>query len=133
MVLLYKWMVTIGTRIVIADNTGARLGSCIKVLEKGNQMAPAQVGDKIVIAIKRAVPTKKKLRIKEHDVRVGILVRRTVAIRRPEGLIVSFVDNAAILIDARLNPLGTRIIGPVPHELRLRKRMRILLLARCVV
>lgn len=124
-------MISVGTKVTVADNTGARIGRCIKLLGKvGNA---AHLGDKIVIAIQSAVATRKKLRIRQHEVRTGIIIRHGRLQNRRDGIVFSFFDNAILLIDQRMNPLGTRIHGPVAYELRARKRMRILLLARCVV
>jgi len=119
-------MVGIKTRFYITDNSGGRQGECIKVLKKKYQHA--SVGDFIVVAIKK-VKTRKKMKVKMHDVRFGIIVRTKKNIRRYNGIYISFEDNAMVLLDKNLNPIGNRINGPLSYEVRMKKLMKLILIA----
>ena len=114
-------MIGIKTRFYITDNSGGRQGECIKVLRKKFQHA--YVGDFIVIAVKK---------VKMHDVRFGIIVRTKQNIRRYNGIYVSFEDNAMVLLDKNLNPIGNRINGPLSYEIRMKKLMKLILIAPSV-
>jgi len=122
-------MIGIKTRFFITDNSGGRKGECIKVLKKKYQHA--YVGDFIVVAIKK-VKTRKKMKVKMHDVRFGIIVRTKKNIRRYNGISVSFEDNAMVLLDKNLNPIGNRIHGPLSYEVREKKLMKLILISPSV-
>jgi len=112
------------TRLRVADNSGAREILCIRVL-KGNSMT-AEVGDVIVAAVKQASPG---AAIKKGDVVRAVVVRTHNPIRRPDGSVLRFDDNAAVVIQPTGDPRGTRIFGSVARELRDRMFMRIISLA----
>ncbi len=121
------------TFLEVADNTGARLVQCIKVLG-GTRRRYASVGDIIVVAVKDALPayglkdvTGKKVHNKA--VQKAVVVRTKKEIRRPDGSYIRFDDNACAIIDDKLNPRGTRIFGPVARELRDKKFLKIVSLA----
>ncbi len=112
------------TRLRVADNSGARELLCIRVL-KGNSQTGG-VGDVIVAAVKSATPG---AAVKKGDVVKAVIVRTHNPIRRPDGSVLRFDDNAAVVIQASGDPRGTRIFGPVARELRDRQFMRIISLA----
>lgn len=107
-------MIQLQTIVNIADNSGAKRAMCIKVLG-GTRRKYASVGDIIVIAIKSANPTGK---VKKGTVEKAVIVRTSKEVRRPDGSYIRFEDNAAVIIDDRLEPKGSRIFGPVARELR---------------
>jgi large subunit ribosomal protein L14 len=109
----------------VADNSGARKVACIRVLG-GSGRRYASIGDVIVVSIKDAVPN---ARVKKGDVRRAVVVRTRKEIGRPDGSYIRFDDNAAVLIDAQRDPVGTRIFGPVARELRAKRFMKIVSLA----
>lgn len=109
----------------VADNSGARKVACIRVLG-GSRRRYASIGDIIVVAVKDATPN---ARVKKGEVRRAVVVRTKQNIGRPDGSYIKFDDNAAVLIDANREPVGTRIFGPVARELRAKKFMRIISLA----
>ncbi len=109
----------------VADNSGARKVACIRVLG-GTRRRYASIGDIIVVAVKDATPN---ARVKKGEVRRAVVVRTKQNIGRPDGSYIKFDDNAAVLIDANREPVGTRIFGPVARELRAKKFMRIISLA----
>jgi len=113
------------TRLTIADNTGAKEILCIRVLG-GSRRRTGDVGDVIVAAVKQAAPTGS---VKKGDVVKAVIVRTKHAYRRPDGSYIRFDDNAAVILDDRSNPKGTRIFGPVARELRDRGFMKIVSLA----
>lgn len=114
------------TRLKCADNSGAREIMCIRVM-KGSNARYAYVGDVIMGVVKSATPNQQ---VKKSDVVTCVVVRTKQPIRRPDGSILRFDDNAAVVIDkARLDPRGTRIFGPVARELRERDFMKIVSLA----
>lgn len=102
------------TRLQVADNSGAQEVMCIKVLG-GSKREVASVGDIIVVSIKKALP---KGKVKKGDVHKAVVVRTHKEIRRADGSAIRFDTNAAVLIDQKGEPLGTRIFGPIPRELR---------------
>lgn len=118
-------MIQMQTFLDIADNSGARLVQCIKVLG-GSQRRYAGLGDVIVVAIKEALPGSK---VKKGDTAKAVVVRTTREYRRPDGSYIKFDDNSAVLINAQLEPVGTRIFGPVARELRGKRFMKIISLA----
>ena len=109
----------------VADNSGARKVMCIKVLG-GSHRRYASVGDIIKVTVKEAIPRGK---VKKGQVMSAVIVRTRKGIRRKDGSLIKFDDNAAVLLNARLAPVGTRIFGPVTRELRSEKFMRIISLA----
>ena len=108
-----------------ADNSGARKVMCIKVLG-GSHRRYASVGDIIKVTVKEAIPRGK---VKKGQVMSAVIVRTRKGIRRKDGSLIKFDDNAAVLLNASLAPVGTRIFGPVTRELRSEKFMRIISLA----
>jgi large subunit ribosomal protein L14 len=117
------------TRVVIADNSGAKAAMCIKVLG-GSGRRYATVGDIIVVAIKDSLPGSQ---IRDGQIYRAVVVRTDKEHRRSDGSYIRFDENAAVLIDAHREPKGTRIFGPVARELRERKFMKIVSLASEVV
>ena len=113
------------TNLDVADNSGARRVQCIKVLG-GSKRRYASVGDVIVVSIKEAIP---RGRVKKGTVMKAIVVRTAKDIRRADGSAIRFDRNAAVLINAQGEPVGTRIFGPVPRELRAKNQMKIISLA----
>lgn len=113
------------TRLTVADNSGARVVYCIKVLG-GTRRRYASVGDVIVVSVKEAIPNAK---VKKGDVMKAVVVRTKKEIRRPDGSYIRFDDNSAVLINAQREPVGTRIFGPVARELRAKRFMKIVSLA----
>ena len=118
-------MIQQDTNLDVADNSGARRVQCIKVLG-GSKRKYASVGDIIVVSIKEAIP---RGRVKKGSVMKAIVVRTAKDIRRPDGSVIRFDRNAAVLINAQGEPVGTRIFGPVPRELRAKNQMKIISLA----
>ena len=118
-------MIQVQTMLNIADNSGAKKAMCIKVLG-GTKRKYASVGDVIVVAIKSASPGGK---VKKGSVERAVIVRTAKEIRRGDGTYIRFADNAAVIIDEKLDPKGTRIFGPVARELRDREFMKIVSLA----
>ena len=118
-------MIQMQTMLEVADNTGARQVMCIKVLG-GSKRRYASVGDIIKVSIKDAAP---RGRVKKGDVYTAVVVRTAKGVRRPDGSLIKFDGNAAVLLNAKLEPIGTRIFGPVTRELRTEKFMKIVSLA----
>ena len=113
------------TNLDVADNSGARRVLCIKVLG-GSKRRYASIGDVIVVSVKEAIP---RGRVKKGSVMKAIVVRTAKDIRRADGSVIRFDRNAAVLINAQGEPVGTRIFGPVPRELRAKNQMKIISLA----
>jgi len=113
------------TNLEVADNSGARRIQCIRVLG-GSRRRWGSVGDVIVASVKEAIP---RGRVKKGDVVHAVIVRTAKEVRRPDGSAIRFDRNAAVLINRQGEPIGTRIFGPVPRELRARKFMKIISLA----
>ena len=118
-------MIQMQTNLDVADNSGARRVMCIKVLG-GSKRRYATIGDIIVVSIKEAIPRGK---VKKGDVMKAVVVRVRKDIRRPDGSVIRFDRNAAVLINKQQEPIGTRIFGPVTRELRAKKFMKIISLA----
>ena len=108
------------TNLEVADNSGARRVMCIKVLG-GSKRKYASVGDIIVVSVKEAIPRGK---VKKGDVMKAVVVRTAKDIRRADGSVIRFDRNAAVLINAQGEPVGTRIFGPVTRELRAKNHMK---------
>ena len=117
------------SRLDVADNSGARNVMCIKVLG-GSHKRYARIGDIIKVSIKDAIPRGK---VKKGDVCNAVVVRTRKGVRRPDGSIIRFDGNAAVLLNANHQPIGTRIFGPVTRELRNEKFMKIISLAPEVI
>ena len=118
-------MIQMQTNLDVADNSGARRVMCIKVLG-GSKRRYATIGDTIVVSVKEAIP---RGRVKKGEVMKAVVVRVSKDIKRPDGSTIRFDRNAAVLINAQSEPVGTRIFGPVPRELRARNHMKIISLA----
>jgi large subunit ribosomal protein L14 len=118
-------MIQAETRLTVADNSGAKILYCIKVLG-GSRRRYASVGDIIVVSVKEAIPNTK---VKKGDVLKAVVVRTKKEIRRPDGSYIRFDDNSAVLITQAREPIGTRIFGPVARELRAKRFMKIISLA----
>ena len=118
-------MIQMQSVLQIADNSGAKVVQCIKVLG-GSRRRYASLGDVIVVSIKEALPNSK---VKKGDVAKAVVVRTRREQRRPDGSYIKFDDNSAVLINAQLEPVGTHIFGPVARELRGRRFMKIISLA----
>jgi large subunit ribosomal protein L14 len=117
------------TELDVADNSGAKRVECIKVLG-GSRRRWAGLGDLIVVAVKEALPTAK---VKKGDVAKAVVVRTRREYQRADGSYIKFDQNSAVLLNAQLEPMGTRIFGPVARELRGKKFMKIISLAPEVV
>jgi len=122
-------MIQMQTMLDVADNSGAKLAQCIKVLG-GTKRRYATIGDIIVAAVKRAIPGGE---VKQGDVVRGVIVRTRQSVRREDGSYVRFDRNAMVIIDAQNSPRGTRIFGAVARELRAKNFMKIISLASEVV
>ena len=118
-------MIQMQTNLDVADNSGARRVMCIKVLG-GSMRRFATIGDIIVVSVKEAIP---RGRVKKGQVMKAVVVRTAKGVRRPDGSIIRFDRNAAVLINPQGEPVGTRIFGPVTRELRGKKHMKIVSLA----
>jgi len=118
-------MIQMQTNLEVADNSGARRVQCIKVLG-GSMRRFATIGDIIVVSVKEAIP---RGRVKKGQVMKAVIVRTATAIRRPDGSMIRFDRNAAVLVNNQKEPIGTRIFGPVPRELRAKQHMKIISLA----
>jgi len=118
-------MIQTETRLDVADNSGAKKVLCIKVLG-GSKRRYARVGDVIVCSVKQALPNGK---VKKGDVIKAVIVRQAKEVMRSDGTAIRFDNNAAVVIDKRNEPIGTRIFGPVARELRAKKFMKIVSLA----
>ncbi|MCS7286286.1 MAG: 50S ribosomal protein L14 [Anaerolineae bacterium] len=117
------------TRLVVADNTGAKEILCIRVLG-GSAKKYGRIGDIIIASVKEATPD---AQVEKGDVVRAVIVRTAKEYRRPDGSYIRFDDNAAVIIDENGNPKGTRIFGPVARELRSKGFMKIISLAPEVV
>ena len=118
-------MIQMQSNLDVADNTGAKRVMCIKVLG-GSHRKYASVGDIIVVSVKDAIP---RGRVKKGQVMKAVVVRTATDIRRPDGTVIRFDKNAAVLLNNQKEPIGTRIFGPVPRELRAKNHMKIISLA----
>jgi large subunit ribosomal protein L14 len=118
-------MIQMQTSLEVADNSGAKRLSCIKVLG-GTRRRYASLGDVIIVSVKEAIPNSK---VKKGDVMRAVIVRTVKEVRRQDGSYIKFDDNSAVLISPQNEPVGTRIFGPVARELRAKKFMKIISLA----
>ena len=122
-------MIQVQTELMVADNTGAKRIECIKVLG-GSKRRFASVGDIIVVTVKDAIP---KGKVKKGTVHKAVIVRTRKELQRQDGSTIKFDSNAAVLINAQGEPVGTRIFGPVCRESRSKKQMKIISLAPEVI
>ncbi|KMY86308.1 LSU ribosomal protein L14p (L23e) [Candidatus Paraburkholderia calva] len=118
-------MIQTETRLEVADNTGAREVMCIKVLG-GSKRRYASIGDIIKVIVKEATP---RGRVKKGEIYNAVVVRTARGVRRQDGSLIKFDGNAAVLLNTKLEPIGTRIFGPVTRELRSERFMKIVSLA----
>ncbi len=118
-------MIQMQTRLGVADNSGARAVQCIKVLG-GSHRRYANIGDIVKVTVKDAIPRGK---VKKGDVFNAVVVRTRKGVRRADGSLIRFDGNAAVLLNNQLQPIGTRIFGPVTRELRGERFMKIISLA----
>ena len=118
-------MIQMQTNLEVADNSGARRVMCIKVLG-GAGRRYASVGDVIVVSVKEAIP---RGRVKKGDVLRAIVVRTAQGVKRKDGSMIRFDRSAAVIVNKQNEPIGTRIFGPVPRELRAKNHMKIISLA----
>ncbi|MEC7860457.1 MAG: 50S ribosomal protein L14 [Pseudomonadota bacterium] len=118
-------MIQMQTVLDAADNSGAKRVQCIKVLG-GSKRRYAAVGDVIKVTVKDAIPRGK---VKKGEIYNAVVVRTRKGVRRNDGSLIRFDGNAAVILDSRLEPIGTRIFGPVTRELRTKKFMKIISLA----
>ena len=118
-------MIQMQSKLVVADNSGAQLVQCIKVLG-GSKRRTASIGDIIVVSVKKSIPRGK---VKKGDVHKAVIVRTAKEISREDGSAIRFDVNACVLINAQKEPVGTRIFGPVTRELRGLGFMKIISLA----
>ncbi|WP_456406790.1 50S ribosomal protein L14 [Thiolapillus sp.] len=118
-------MIQMQTILNVADNSGAKRVQCIKVLG-GSHRRYAGVGDIIKVSVKDSIPRGK---VKKGDVYNAVVVRTKKGVRRPDGSVIRFDGNAAVLLNTQLQPIGTRIFGPVTRELRGERFMKIISLA----
>lgn len=118
-------MIQMQTSLDVADNSGAKKVMCIKVLG-GSHRRYAGIGDIIKVSVKDAIP---RGRVKKGEVYNALVVRTRKGVRRPDGSVIRFDGNAAVILNNQLQPLGTRIFGPVTRELRGEKFMKIISLA----
>ena len=118
-------MIQMQSMLAAADNSGARELMCIKVLG-GSKRRYASVGDVIKVSIRDAIPRSK---VKKGEVYNAVVVRTAKGVRRPDGSLIRFDDNAAVLLNNKLEPIGTHIFGPVTRELRSERFMKIVSLA----
>jgi large subunit ribosomal protein L14 len=121
----YTFMIQRQTTLSVADNSGAKEVYCIEVLG-GTKRRYATIGDIIVASVKEAIPNSK---VKRGDVIRAVVVRTAKEVGRPDGSYIRFDDNSAVLINPQMDPIGTRILGPVARELRGKKFMKIISLA----
>ena len=122
-------MIQMQSTLFVADNSGAKKVQCIKVLG-GSKRRFASVGDVIVVTVKDAIPRGK---VKKGDIYDALVVRTKHGVRRADGSLIRFDGNAAVLLDNKREPIGTRVFGPVTRELRAKKYLKIISLAPEVI
>lgn len=122
-------MIQAETVLSVADNSGAKKVLCIKVLG-GSRKRYAQIGDVIKVTVKDAIPRGK---VKKGDIYNALVVRTKHGVRRPDGSLIRFDGNAAVLLDSKREPIGTRVFGPVTRELRAKNYLKIISLAPEVI
>lgn len=122
-------MIQMRTMLEVADNSGARRVMCVKVLG-GSRRRYAGIGDVVVVSIKEAIPRGK---VKKGEVSKAVIVRTKKGVRRSDGSTIRFDENAVVLLNAQLQPIGTRVFGPITRELRGESFMKIISLAPEVI
>jgi large subunit ribosomal protein L14 len=122
-------MINVNTKVKIVDNSGAKIGQCIKIYG-GSKVNVASIGDTILVAIKEVRSPDK---VKKGDISKAIVVRINTNVTRSNGLTIRLYENAVILINNKGEPLGTRIFGLIPAELRYKKQIKILSLATNII
>ena len=122
-------MIQVETKLGVADNSGAKEILCIKVLG-GSKRRYAHVGDKIIGVVKKAMA---QGQVKKSEIVLAVVARTVRKIKRKDGTVIRFDDNAAVILNKEGNPRGTRIFGPIPRELRDRQFMKIVSLASDVI
>jgi large subunit ribosomal protein L14 len=122
-------MISVGTRLKVADNSGATEAQCIRVLG-GTRKRYARVGEEIVVAIKKAIPTGA---VKRKSVVNAVVVRQAAPIKRSDGTTVRFDENAIVIVAKDKLPIGTRVFGPVARELRVHNYTKLISLAPEVI
>ena len=122
-------MIQLRTRLKVADNSGARVAECIRVIG-GSSRRYARVGDVIMVAVKQVTPGGA---VQKGSMSRAVVVRQTQPLRRPDGSVIRFDENACVLIGDQQNPRGTRVFGPIARELREREFTRIVSLAPEVI
>lgn len=127
--IIKKNMIQPETKLKIADNSGAKIVKCFKILG-GSKRRYAQIGDIVVASVKVAEPRKA---VKKKDVVKCVIVRQRKAYRRPDGSYIRFDDNAAVIIDTKKEPKATRIFGPIPRDLREKGYQKIISMASDVI
>jgi len=120
-------MIITGTRINVADNSGARTVGCIKVLGSHKY---GIIGDYLIVSVKKCIPHKK---VKKHEIFTGILIRQSFPFPRINGSKLVFSSNDIVLINKKGEPLGSRVFGPIPYELRRKKFMKIISISASIV
>jgi|TARA_B110000977_G_C11051121_1_gene482355 large subunit ribosomal protein L14 len=128
-------MIQTQSKLKVTDNSGGKIAQCIKVLG-GYQKRYARTGDQIVVAVKKAkIPVGRnlKVKVKKGSVNKAILIRTRKPLQRKDGSSISFAENATLLLNAQEQPVGTRIIGPIPYELKRYKGIRLASLASGII
>jgi large subunit ribosomal protein L14 len=120
-------MIQVGTYLSITDNSGGKIGQCIKVLSKKRF---ACIGDKIIVSIKK---TSKLDKVKEGSIHHAIIVRTKKEISRKEGTVIKFFNNSVILVDKENTPIGTRVFGIIPEEVRKKRYKKVLPLIKEII
>jgi large subunit ribosomal protein L14 len=122
-------MIQTKTKLKVADNSGAKIVECIKVFPKSGYNN-ASIGDIIVVSVKKAMSKKK---VKKGQVLYALIVRTKKNLQRNDGSTIKFDDNAVVLLNSSYAPIGTRVFGPIVHELRQRRFMKVISLASCIL
>jgi large subunit ribosomal protein L14 len=120
-------MIQLNSNLLVADNSGAKIVKCIKVF---NSSTAARIGDKIVVAVQKALPNKK---LKAGEVGYSLIIRTKKETKRKDGVTIKFSDNSVIMLNKKEVPQASRIFGPVPVELRHKKNMKIMSIAQGVI
>lgn len=121
-------MIQVQTKLNVSDNTGSKILMCIGILGKNRKIA--RIGDIIICVVKSSLPN---MSIKKSNIVKAVVIRTKKGIRRNDGSIIRFNENSAVLINMDKNPIGTRVFGPVPKEIRLKKFIKIASLASDIV
>ncbi|KAF6138946.1 hypothetical protein GIB67_025675 [Kingdonia uniflora] len=125
----HRTFIQMGTKLKVVDNSGAKIVKCIRA-NKGSSSKGARLGDTITASVKQAQPRGK---VKKGEVVYGVVVRAAMQRGRCDGSEIKFDDNAVVLVNKQGEPVGTRVFGPVPHELRKKKHLKILTLGDYIV